>query len=98
MNYRNFTHPTLRVSEIGLGCWSLGGADRGAIDDGKAFEILATAVDSGITFFDTADVYGAGRSEELIGRFLKKTSEGIFVATKLGRTSVLFLRLSPHRS
>ena len=90
MNFRTFSTSDRQVSEIGLGCWQLGGADWGAIDDGKAFEILATAMDSGITFFDTADVYGAGRSEELIGRFLKQNPSEVFVATKLGRTPELF--------
>ena len=81
---------SLPISEIGLGCWQLGGSDWGAIDDDKAFEILEAAIDAGVNFFDTADVYGAGRSEELIGRFLKKSSSRIFVATKLGRTSALY--------
>jgi aryl-alcohol dehydrogenase-like predicted oxidoreductase len=90
MNLRTFSTSGRQVSEIGLGCWQLGGADWGAIDDGKAFEILATAMDSGITFFDTADVYGAGRSEELIGRFLRQNPSEVFVATKLGRTPELF--------
>jgi len=90
MNLRTFSTSDRQVSEIGLGCWQLGGADWGAIDDEKAFEILATAMDSGITFFDTADVYGAGRSEELIGRFLKQNPSEVFVATKLGRTPELF--------
>jgi aryl-alcohol dehydrogenase-like predicted oxidoreductase len=91
MKSRSFPSPAVPVSEIGLGCWQLGGSDWGAVDDSKAFDILGTAVDSGITFFDTADVYGAGRSEELIGRFLKDNpSSGIMVATKLGRTPALY--------
>ena len=92
MKLRSFPCSTssLPISEIGLGCWQLGGSDWGAIDDDKAFEILEAAIDAGINFFDTADVYGAGRSEELIGRFLKKSSSRIFVATKLGRTSALY--------
>ena len=90
MKLRTFPSPPHPVSEIGLGCWQLGGSDWGALDDDKAFEILQAAVDSGITFFDTADVYGGGRSEELIGRFLKDKPSEIFVATKLGRTSALY--------
>ena len=58
------------IGEIGLGCWQFGG-DFGPMDDHTALGILAAAVESGTDFFDTADVYGAGRSEELIGRFLK---------------------------
>jgi aryl-alcohol dehydrogenase-like predicted oxidoreductase len=79
-----------RVSEIGLGCWQLGGAEWGRLDEKVAFEILSTAVESGVTFFDTADVYGNGRSETLIGQFLKSRSDRIFVATKLGRTASLY--------
>lgn len=79
-----------RASEIGLGCWQLGGADWGAIDDRSAMEILAAAVDSGVNFLDTADVYGGGRSEELIGRFLKTRPERLYVATKLGRAAGMF--------
>lgn len=73
------------LSEVGLGCWQLG-ADWGE-DLGKetSFNILNEAVKSGITFFDTADVYGNGKSETLIGEFLKTTKTPIKVATKFGR-------------
>ena len=59
------------VSEIGLGCWQLGAADWGDVSEEAAFAILKASVDRGVTFIDTADVYGAGRSERLIGNFLK---------------------------
>ncbi|HEY7784655.1 MAG TPA: aldo/keto reductase [Pyrinomonadaceae bacterium] len=85
MNYRQFDHTTTEVSEIGLGTWQLGGDDWGDLDEGRALDILDAASEGGVTFFDTADVYGLGRSEELIGKFLKNTSRKIFVATKLGR-------------
>jgi aryl-alcohol dehydrogenase-like predicted oxidoreductase len=76
---------------MGLGCWQLGGADwGGALDEEVAFNILAAAADCGVSFFDTADVYGNGRSETLIGRFLRQSRRDIFVATKLGRTSDLY--------
>lgn len=90
MKTRPFGPNGIPVSEIGLGCWQLGGADWGAVDDESAFEILQTAVDAGVNFFDTADVYGDGRSEELIGRFLATRKEPIFVATKLGRGAALY--------
>ncbi|MEO7932867.1 MAG: aldo/keto reductase [Chthoniobacterales bacterium] len=90
MNQRPFNHTGRLTSDIGLGCWQLGGADWGAVDDDSASEILSTAVAAGVNFFDTADVYGGGRSESLIGKFLKDTKEEIFVATKLGRTSALY--------
>src|SRR5580700_7489696 len=61
------------VSEVGLGCWQIGGADWGDVSDSEAMAIMHAAVDAGVTFFDTADVYGLGRSEELIGRFVKQT-------------------------
>jgi aryl-alcohol dehydrogenase-like predicted oxidoreductase len=85
MNYRLFDHTGVEVSEIGLGTWQLGGADWGEIDEDRALETLRAASDSGINFFDTADVYGLGRSEEIIGRFLRESANQIFVATKLGR-------------
>ncbi|MFW5473658.1 aldo/keto reductase [Knoellia sp. CPCC 206450] len=74
------------VSVVGLGTWQLGG-DWGHVDDAMADEILHAAVAEGITFFDTADVYGDGRSEQLIGDFLRRTdgTDSITVATKFGR-------------
>ena len=85
MKTRIFGNTDARVSEVGLGCWQIGGLCWGDIDESSAFEILATSVDRGVRFFDTADVYGSGRSETLIGGFLKGCSEDIFIATKLGR-------------
>ena len=90
MNTREFGNTGFKLSEIGLGCWQLGGSDWGAVDDARCFAILAAAVDAGVNFFDTADVYGGGRSEEIIGRFLKQTGREIFVATKLGRGGELY--------
>jgi aryl-alcohol dehydrogenase-like predicted oxidoreductase len=73
------------VSVIGLGTWQLG-ADWGTVDDADALAVLRAAVESGVTFFDTADVYGDGRSERIIGRFLASNAgRGVFVATKMGR-------------
>lgn len=80
------------VSVIGLGCWQLG-ADWGEVDEGDALGVLAAAHEAGVTFFDTADVYGDGRSERLVGRFLADLPTGArrpTVATKLGR------RADPH--
>ncbi len=81
------------ASLVGLGCWQLG-ADWGDVTEDDARSVLRAAVDSGITFFDTADVYGDGRSEKLIGRFLKDlgpAAEQIFVATKIGRRADPFV-------
>ena len=84
MRFRNFSDDEEPVSEIGLGAWQLG-ADWGNVDDAAAERILAQAVDSEITFFDTADVYGKGLSESRIGKFIKSHAKKIFIATKLGR-------------
>ncbi|WP_166388724.1 aldo/keto reductase [Catellatospora methionotrophica] len=74
------------VSVVGLGAWQLG-ADWGSVSEDDALAVLATAVDAGVNFVDTADVYGDGRSETLIGRFLRERGpgHGITVATKMGR-------------
>ncbi|MFM7323195.1 MAG: aldo/keto reductase [Armatimonadota bacterium] len=85
MHYRLFDG--IPVGEVGLGCWQLGG-DWGAVSDDAALAILRAAHEAGTTFFDTADVYGAGRSESLIGRWLREDKpDGVFVATKQGRFS-----------
>ncbi|MFL4473421.1 aldo/keto reductase [Paeniglutamicibacter sp. MACA_103] len=73
------------VSVIGLGTWQLG-ADWGNVDPAEARDILAASAEAGVTFFDTADVYGDGRSEQAIGAFLAENpGTGITVATKMGR-------------
>lgn len=73
------------ISEIGLGTWQLG-ADWGAVSEEDALAVLAASAERGVTLFDTADVYGDGRSESLIGRFLAgRADHGITVATKMGR-------------
>ncbi|MET0480576.1 MAG: aldo/keto reductase [Mycetocola sp.] len=73
------------VSIIGLGTWQLG-ADWGAVSETDALAVLDAAVDSGVTLFDTADVYGDGRSEQVIGQFLAANPDtDVVVATKMGR-------------
>lgn len=84
MHYRKFGSTGFDASEVGLGTWQFGG-DWGAINELDANAILKSALDRGINFFDTADVYGSGRSETLIGSFLQDIKENVFVATKLGR-------------
>lgn len=84
MKYRKFGGTDKQVSEIGLGTWQLG-ADWGDVNDATAEKVLATAIDSGVTFFDTADCYGEGLSEERLGKFFKTSSAEVFIATKLGR-------------
>jgi len=89
MKFREFSNLGWRVSEIGLGCWAIG-SEWGEVSEVDARATLKTSLDKGINFFDTADVYGDGRSEKFVGEMLKQTSEKIYVATKSGR------RLNPH--
>lgn len=84
MRTRNFGRDGLQVSEVGLGTWQLG-ADWGAVDEMTARQILDKALELGVTFFDTADVYGLGLSEKRIGAFLRESGAKVTVATKLGR-------------
>jgi len=85
MNNRRLGKSGFKVSEVGLGCWQLGADWGNAINQQRAFEILTAAVDNGTTFFDTADVYGDGQSERVIGEFLRQCDTPIKVATKYGR-------------
>ena len=84
MNQRVFGNGDTSVSEVGLGTWQIGGS-WGEVSEDESLAILRQAASSGVTFFDTADVYGDGKSESLIGRFLREMGSDIFVATKLGR-------------
>ena len=77
------------VGEIGLGGWQFGG-DFGPMTEETTLQIMVAAVEKGTTFFDTADVYGNGRSETLIGRFLRDTGRDIRVATKYGREADVY--------
>lgn len=86
MKYRPLGKTTLRVSEIGLGLWAVGGDAWGPVDDRESLAAIQRAWDLGVNFFDTADVYGRGHSEELVGRFLKTVPrDQVVVATKVGR-------------
>ncbi len=89
MQYRTLGRTGFEVSEISFGAWAIG-ADWGSVDDGESLKALHRAIDLGINFIDTADVYGDGRSERLIAQVRKARSEEIIVATKAGR------RLNPH--
>ncbi|MCJ7782278.1 MAG: aldo/keto reductase, partial [Acidimicrobiia bacterium] len=90
MKYRTLGSTGYEVSEIGFGAWAIG-ADWGSIDDTTAMAALHAAVDAGVNFIDTADVYGDGRSERFVGRLVRERSDvELVVATKAGR------RLDPH--
>jgi aryl-alcohol dehydrogenase-like predicted oxidoreductase len=85
MEYRRLGKTGYEISAIGFGAWAIG-ADWGTVDDADSLAALHAAADAGVNFFDTADVYGDGHSERLIGRFLRERSgERIYVATKMGR-------------
>ncbi len=90
MNYRELGKTGMRISEVSLGTWAIGG-DWGSVGEDEAWAALNRAIDLGVNFLDTADVYGDGRSEQMIGKLLKeRPDDEIFVATKAGR------RLDPH--
>ena len=85
MDMRTLGRTGRTVSVVGLGTWQLG-ADWGGVSEGDAFAVLEASAAAGVTFFDTADVYGDGRSEQIIGRFLAQHPDaGFTVATKMGR-------------
>jgi len=83
MQYRDFCG--VDISEVGLGTWQLGSADWGDVDEAEALDILRRSVELGVNFLDTADVYGMGHSERMLGRFLNESNGDVRVATKLGR-------------
>jgi len=89
MKYRTLGRTGWNISEISFGAWAIGGA-WGDVDDQESLAALHAALDGGVNFFDTADVYGDGRSERLLAQLKKERREKFYVATKAGR------RLNPH--
>ena len=89
MNYRELGRTGWKVSEISFGAWAIGSM-WGSVDEKESMAALHKALDVGINFFDTADVYGDGRSERLLGRLRKERKETFYIATKAGR------KLDPH--
>jgi aryl-alcohol dehydrogenase-like predicted oxidoreductase len=89
MRYRPLGRTGWKVSEVSFGAWAIGGS-WGGVDDAESRAALEKAIDCGVNFIDTADVYGMGRSERLIAQLKRDHKEEIVVATKAGR------RLSPH--
>lgn len=92
VKFRPFGNTNISVSEVGLGTWQVGGRWGSPFDWNLAERILARALDAGVNFIDTADVYSDGDSERAIGRFLKQSGKRPFIATKCGR------QLNPHTS
>jgi aryl-alcohol dehydrogenase-like predicted oxidoreductase len=82
---RTFGRTGWQVSEIGFGAWGIGGGQWGGADEAESMRTLHAALDAGINFFDTADVYGDGLSERLIARLRRERTEPFYVATKAGR-------------
>ncbi len=90
MQYRTLGRTGWNVSTISFGAWAIGGS-WGTVDDAESMQTLHAALDAGVNFFDTADVYGDGRSERLLARLRReRPSDPFYVATKAGR------RLDPH--
>ena len=85
MNYRKLGKTQFEVSEIGLGTWQVGGKWGELFSHENADRILHAAVDGGVNFIDTADVYGDGESEKAVGRLVRSRPERLYVATKCGR-------------
>jgi aryl-alcohol dehydrogenase-like predicted oxidoreductase len=92
MNYRILGKTNFKISEISLGTWQVGGKWGNPFNHANADKILNYAVDAGINFIDTADVYSDGESEKSVGRLVRSRSERIYVASKCGR------KLNPHNS
>lgn len=90
MEYRALGRTGWNISEIGFGSWGIGGTEWGQTDDSESLAALNRAIDLGVNFIDTADVYGNGHSEQLIAQVRKARSEQLIIATKAGR------RLNPH--
>lgn len=74
----------IEITKIGLGLWAIGGDEWGEVDDRESLDLIDAALDMGITFFDTADVYGTGHSEKILGRAMKGRRDKFIVATKIG--------------
>lgn len=89
MQYRELGRTGWKISEVSFGAWAIGGS-WGVVEDDESLAALHRAVELGVNFFDTADVYGDGRSERLLAQLRRQHSETIYVATKAGR------RLDPH--
>ena len=85
MEHRELGRTGWQISTISFGAWAIGGGDWGKADDAESMRALHAAVDRGVNFIDTADVYGDGHSEKLIARLRRERSEPIIVATKAGR-------------
>lgn len=96
MEYRTLGRTGLRVSEVGFGAWAIGGPSKlgeveigwGEVDDAMSLRAIQAAFDAGVTFFDTSDAYGIGRSETLLGKALRSKRDRVVIATKVGNRTL----------
>ena len=84
MEYKRLGSTDFEISRIGLGCWAIGGHGYGNVDDRESIKAIQKALDMGVNFFDTADVYGFGHSEEILSKALGSQRDKVIVATKFG--------------
>jgi len=84
MQFMTLGKSELKSSRVGFGCWAIGGTDWGPVDDDESIRAIRRAMDLGVNLFDTADVYGDGHSEEILGRALGTERRNVLVATKVG--------------
>ncbi|RHW42784.1 aldo/keto reductase [Neobacillus notoginsengisoli] len=89
MNYRQLGNTGIKVSEISFGTWAIGGS-WGKVNDGESLKALEAAMDAGVNFFDTADVYGEGHSEDLLAKVTKGKEDKIHIATKFCRAGDIY--------
>ena len=84
MEYQKLGQTDLKISRIGFGCWAIGGYGWGKINDRDSIAAIHKALKLGINFFDTADIYGLGHSEEILSKALGKHRKKVIIATKFG--------------
>lgn len=102
MEYKRLGSTDLEISRIGFGCWAIGGHGYGRVDDQESIKTIQKALDLGINFFDTADVYGFGHSEEILSKALGSQKDRVVIATKFGvnwdESGRIFYDCSPRRA
>ncbi|MBI5643077.1 MAG: aldo/keto reductase [Deltaproteobacteria bacterium] len=101
MEYKILGRTDLKISRMGFGCWAIGGHGYGAVDDNVSMKAVRRALERGINFFDTADVYGFGHSEEVLGEALGADKNSVVIATKFGvnwdKNGSTYIDCSPKR-
>jgi len=90
MEYRRMGRSDLKLSEISLGCWVMGGDYWGGADDNESIGAILEAVENGINFFDTAEIYGRGRSELVLGKALKGRRHEVYISSKVWKSNMRY--------